>query len=309
MSSPSSSDAPRQEQGFEPASSLPGTPFPYAGNKTRLAKWIIQNMRDHDLFVAPFAGAGGILFNKKPSRNEVINDINGDITTFYRVLRDSHAELDEYLQLIPYSEEQYKEWKEKWDRGWRPSDDIKHAAVFYFLQRSSFGAAQTGFRAIARGRKNSSQQFYNSLTRLSDFSERLRGVIIHNRDYADLMDKYGNHERALFYFDPPYTSASDHYDAPDFPSGRFASLLGEFSGEYDADWLLSSMHVPLSVRCYPTLETDLVHQINNTSASSPTERTEKLTCSYDPSSVHIFNGESSSQTTFGAFSTNDLENP
>lgn len=292
-------DNPAQNHAHKPVSNQSGTPFPYPGNKARLAEWVCQNMIHHERFIVPFGGAGGVLFNKLPSRNEILNDLNGDICTFYRVLRDQRGALEEYLQLVPYHEQQYNDWKTQWDRGWRPSDDVKHAAVFYFLQRASFGADQTGLRAVASGRKNSSRQFYNSLTRLSDFSERLAGVLIHNRDYTDLIEKYGDDADTLLYLDPPYTSCSDRYDAPQFKSGRFATWMAALEGEHQADWILSSLHVPLPVRDYPTIETDLIHQINN--ESSAVSRTEKLTMNYHPDEVPMFSDKNSDQTSLSEF--------
>jgi site-specific DNA-adenine methylase len=285
---------------YQPASEHPGTPFPYPGNKTRLSEWILSVMRDHKLFVAPFAGGGGLLFNKTPSKNEVINDVNGDITTFFRVLRDRHDELKEYLSLVPYAEDQYDEWKAEWDRGWRPSDDVKHAAIFYFLRRASFGADVTGFRAVANGRKNSSTQFYNSLDRLEDFSERLKGVIIHNRDYVEIIEKYKDNPDVLFYLDPPYANASERYDSPGFFPLRFSQELGELSGHMSAHWILSSMNVPMTIDCYPTLKTDLHHQINNENGSRGVA--EKLTLSYDPDDTPLFTSADTRQEGIGKFS-------
>jgi DNA adenine methylase len=283
-------ETPAQEHGYEPAAQIKTTPFPYPGNKTRLAEWILQNTIDHETWVAPFGGAGGILFNKTPSRNEVLNDLNGDIITFYRVLRDQREELEEYLRLIPYSAEQYREWKEEWDKQWRPDDDVKHAAILYFLQRASFGADQTGFRAVASGRKNSSRQFFNSLDRLEDFSKRLEGVILHNCDYTEIIDKYADDKDTFIYLDPPYKNGSERYDTGRFSSWRFAEEVGRLSGDYNAYWMVSSVSVPLTIGCYPTIETDLAHQVNHIDGGSST-MTEKLTMNYLPDEVDIFSGE------------------
>jgi DNA adenine methylase len=289
-----------QEHAYEPSSDRPGTPFPFPGNKTRLAGWILQNTRTHETFVTPFAGSCGVLFQKRPSRNEVINDCDSDITTFYRVLRDRRDELKEYLSLVPYSEEQYNEWKEEWDYNYRPNDEVKHAAQFYYLQRASFGADRTGFRATANGRRNSSRQFFNSLDRLDDFSDRLEGVIIHNKDYVEIIEKYAGDEETLFYFDPPYEYRDERYDVGPFERLRFGQWMGELSGEYDSHWMVSSIRVPKTIGCYPTVETDLVHQINNQDGDAKTE-TEKLTLSYHPDEEEIFTGDRPDQVCLQSF--------
>ncbi|MFB9813630.1 DNA adenine methylase [Haloarcula sebkhae] len=131
-------------------------------------------------------------------------------------------------------------------------------------QRASFGGDQTGFRSVAFGRKNSSRQFYNSLDRLDSFSERLEGVILHNKDYTEIIDQYGDGADTLIYMDPPYKRGTERYDWVDFDPGRFNNWcvkLGESEDIYSAQWMISSASVPLSIQCYPTVETDVIHQI------------------------------------------------
>jgi hypothetical protein len=70
--------------------------------------------------------------------------------------------------------------------------------------------------------------------------------------------------------------------------------MGRLSGDYDAYWMLSSASVPLTVGCYPTIETDLAHQVNHIDSSR--EMTEKLTLNYRPDRVQIFSGEGGNQS-------------
>jgi len=63
---------------------------PYVGGKRLLAKTLVEriNQIDHTGYAEPFVGMGGVFFrrNRQP-KTEVINDINGDITTMFRVLQ------------------------------------------------------------------------------------------------------------------------------------------------------------------------------------------------------------------------------
>lgn len=62
---------------------------PYIGGKSLLAKVIVPLIEriPHKLYAEPFVGMGGIFFRRNNiPKCEVINDINQEIVTLYRVL-------------------------------------------------------------------------------------------------------------------------------------------------------------------------------------------------------------------------------
>ena len=61
--------------------------FPWIGGKRRLAKHILPLLPEHTCYVEPCAGAAAILFMKDQSKVEVLNDINLDLVTLYRVVQ------------------------------------------------------------------------------------------------------------------------------------------------------------------------------------------------------------------------------
>ena len=68
-------------------------PFAYFGGKTRLAPLIAAAMPSHEHYVEPFGGSLAVLLAKPRSRMETVNDLDGDLMTFWRVLRDQPDEL------------------------------------------------------------------------------------------------------------------------------------------------------------------------------------------------------------------------
>ena len=69
-------------------------PVTYFGGKSRLAPWIASLLPPHRVYVEPFCGSAAVLFAKAPSTHEVINDRDGNLVNFLRVLRTRPDELE-----------------------------------------------------------------------------------------------------------------------------------------------------------------------------------------------------------------------
>ena len=62
------------------------SPITRQGGKYRLLKRLLPLVPDHRAYVEPFAGAAWLFFAKDQADIEVINDADGDLITFYRVV-------------------------------------------------------------------------------------------------------------------------------------------------------------------------------------------------------------------------------
>ncbi len=62
-------------------------PTSYYGAKTRLAPWIASLLPPDRTYIEPFAGSAAVLFAKPPSPTEILNDLDGAVVNFFRVLR------------------------------------------------------------------------------------------------------------------------------------------------------------------------------------------------------------------------------
>ena len=101
------------------------------------AKTIIEMMPEHKTYCEVFAGAGCVYFSKQPEKAEVINDIDGDLVSFYRVLQNH---LEEFLKQFKYllvSREVFEDWMQQMEAG--GLTDIQRAARYYYLQRLAWG--------------------------------------------------------------------------------------------------------------------------------------------------------------------------
>ena len=175
----------------------------YPGAKWGMAKEISALMPKHRSYLEPFFGSGAVLFNKPPSAIETVNDIDGDIVNFFRVLREKPDELAEAISLTPYARAVFDDAHEN-----RGTDEFDRAYRFAIRSKMGHGFKtyqKTGFKIDVYARENSyAVKSWNRLpVDLLKAAERLKGVQIEHRPALDLIRKF-NHDNVLIYADPPY---------------------------------------------------------------------------------------------------------
>src|ERR1041385_8565174 len=81
--------------------------FGWYGGKFSHLDWLLPLLPKCHHYCEPFAGSGAVLLNRQPSPVETYNDIDGDVTNFFRVLRDRSEELIRVISLTPFSREEF----------------------------------------------------------------------------------------------------------------------------------------------------------------------------------------------------------
>ena len=90
--------------------SRPRPPLKYHGGKHYLAAKIVALMPPHTHYVEPFAGGLSVLLAKDPDGvSEVVNDLDGRVSNFWRVLQgdDSFAQFHRIMEAVPFSEAEW----------------------------------------------------------------------------------------------------------------------------------------------------------------------------------------------------------
>src|SRR4051812_32867454 len=115
--------------------------FGWYGGKFSHLDWLLPLLPKCHHYCEPFAGSGAVLFNREPSAVETYNDLDGEVVTLFRVLRDRPDELIRAISLTPFSREEYHLAIE----GETDSiDDLERARRFYIKARQTrTGLAQT----------------------------------------------------------------------------------------------------------------------------------------------------------------------
>lgn len=184
------------------------------GGKWRLAPWILGHFPAHRTYVEPFGGAASVLLRKDRAYAEVYNDLDGEVVGLFRVLQDhaSAARLMRLLELTPFARDEFR-------LAYEPTDDPVERARRLIIRAfmgfgsnahasSAKGHRSTGFRASSsRSGTTPAQDWANYPAALAGIVERMRGVVVENRDALEVM---AHHDRAdtLHYVDPPYVHAT-----------------------------------------------------------------------------------------------------
>lgn len=222
-------------------------PFAYFGGKTRLADKIVPLLPEHQHYVEPFAGSLAVLLAKPRSTMETVNDIDGDLMTFWRVLRDKSAELERAMAFTPHSRAEHLDAYDL-----EASDtDLERARRVWVLLSQGRGATlrRTGWRFYRDPKAStySMPAYLNAyVDRAPRCAERLAGVSLECRDALEVIADYGQHPEVLLYCDPPYVGSTRssnyrHEMTGDEDHRRLAAALNDCR----AAVVLSGYHSPL----------------------------------------------------------------
>lgn len=179
----------------------------YHGGKWMLAPWIISHFPKHRVYVEPFGGGASVLLRKERAYAEVYNDLDGEIVNVFTMARDRGEELRRALELTPFARDEFLNSYEP------SSDQLEQARRTILRSFQGFGSAATcgevsGFRAnSSRSGTTPALDWRNYPEAFGTIVDRLRGVVIENRDACAVMAQHDS-PRALHYVDPPYVHAT-----------------------------------------------------------------------------------------------------
>ncbi len=179
-------------------------PFIYYGGKQTLAATIAGLFPTHSHYVEPFAGSLSILLAKDRTKLETVNDLDGDLMLFFRVLRDRPDELARVCALTPHSRTERALARQRPDE----IDELERARrVWVCLTQGRTGTLRnTGWRHDSSDHATISMpgRLSNYVARMESVAARLTQVSLECRPALDVIAAYGRNRHALLYVDPPY---------------------------------------------------------------------------------------------------------
>lgn len=176
-------------------------PVRHFGSKWQIAEWIYETFPPHEIYVEPFCGSAAVFFRKPTSRIEVLNDLNGDLVHFFRVLRTRRDELVQAVDLTPYAREEYELSHQPCE------DELERARRFYVRSQMSFaadGRTKSGWRTErSTNRHVKITDEWRRLAGLMAAANRLKDAQIECRPALKVIRTWDG-PNTLFYVDPPY---------------------------------------------------------------------------------------------------------
>jgi DNA adenine methylase len=177
------------------------TIFCRVGSKLRLRKKIIKlfpNNYEDMVYVEPFVGSGAVFFGKKPSKKEVLNDLDKTLMAHYKLInKASKEEIQKFKRL-----------------------NTNLDALNTFVKQTGGSAADKLARYIiktcntfsqsGRGKIYRPYNPYTKLNKIDDYKDRLKGVSFTSGDYRVVMRRHDSNN-TLFYLDPPYQNSERLY--------------------------------------------------------------------------------------------------
>ena len=147
--------------------------------------------------------------------SEVVNDVDGRLTNFWRVLQNDiqFQKFRRTVEAIPFSEHEFHVFQRDLFRfanevTWHEDKLVDSAVAFFVVCRQSVMGTMKGFATLtrARTRRGMNEQASAWLTAVEGLQavhNRLKRIAILNRDAVDVIEQQDTSD-TLFYCDPPY---------------------------------------------------------------------------------------------------------
>jgi DNA adenine methylase len=219
-------------------------PLKTHGGKHYLARQIVALMPRHTHYVEPYFGGGAVFFAKPfDGISEVVNDLNGDLMTFWRVLQEKKAFADfrRRVEAVPFSEGEWQDAQQylaEPDDSTSRSERVERAVQFFILCRQSMAGRCQEFAPLTRSRtrrgmNEQASAWLKAIEGLPGVHARLQRVVILNRPAIEVLRSQDGPE-TLYYLDPPYLpdtrSPGSVFGDLDMTEAQHEELLGVIQG-------------------------------------------------------------------------------
>jgi len=238
----------------------------YHGGKFRLGPRLIEIFPPHHVYTEAFGGGASVLLMKPRCYAEIYNDLDGEVVNVFRVMQNPRKarRLEALLRVTPFSRQEfllsYKPTRSEVERARRTiirsfmefgSDSISRlkATRAGFNTRIS-STMSTGFRWNSnRSGTCAASDWKNYPTHILQFTERLQGVVLEQRDALEILQKIDRID-TLHYVDPPYPMHSRQKGNGSTPQHRYRHEMSDVDHEKLAE-LLHSLKGMVIVSSYP----------------------------------------------------------
>ena len=197
----------------------------WVGGKRQLLPQILPLIpKRMTAYCEPFLGGGAVLFALQPKR-ALVNDLNQDLITVYRVIKENADALIEHLSRHENTPEYFYRIRDL-DRdkeAYAALSDVEKASRLLYLNKTCYNGL---FRVNASGAFNSPYGHYRRPNIVNE--QTIRGVsryfnscdiAFFSEDFAAVLEQVP--EGGFVYLDPPYDPVSDTASFTGYNKGGF----------------------------------------------------------------------------------------
>lgn len=197
----------------------------WVGGKRQLLPQILPLIpKRMSAYCEPFLGGGAVLFALQP-RRALVNDLNQDLITVYRVIKENADALIEHLSRHENTPEYFYRIRDL-DRdreAYAALSDVEKASRLLYLNKTCYNGL---FRVNASGAFNSPYGHYRRPNIVNE--QTIRGVsryfnscdiAFFSEDFAAVLDRVPR--GGFVYLDPPYDPVSDTASFTGYNRGGF----------------------------------------------------------------------------------------
>ena len=203
-------------------------PLPWYGSKNGYGKaeWIagLLPWEKDTHYIEPYAGMAGVLLARNRVNQETLNDLDGLVVNWWKVLREQPDAFGWAVQCIPHSRAEFQRALQIRDDP--NADPFDRAVAFHTI------AAQ----AVMQRLRNPTWRFrikHKPFPRvwrpddIGDLAERLVRVQLECCPAEELLERVADEPRTVIYCDPPYvqTSSTSLYRVVEVDIDRLTDLL------------------------------------------------------------------------------------
>ena len=178
----------------------------YYGGKSRrdFRAWLVPLIpyEKNGIYVEPFAGMLGVLLARPKTRSEIINDLDGNISNWWKQVRENPEGLMYLIENTPNCRRTFRETWVKNRKGGFKDDPLMWAwATYVCIKFNACHATGEGGWAINyQGSGTIGRRDYEKY--IQPLAKRLKYVQIENKDAFAVIDRMKDFTKAVLYCDP-----------------------------------------------------------------------------------------------------------
>lgn len=200
------------------------TPISYYGGKQTMLPHILPLVPEHKIYTESFAGGAALYWAKEPAPLEVLNDVNSNLITFYKVVKHRFNELEVKVRDTLHSREtfDYASIVYNYPQFFEP---VERAWALWVMSKMGFASKLDGAFGYDKTSNSIAKKLLGSKELFADeLSKRIENTQIECTNALRIIESRDTSE-TFHFVDPPYINSDCGHYSGTFNLMDFEELL------------------------------------------------------------------------------------